>query len=104
MVSNPRIQTAFGQVLKELRNERGLSQQQLAFDSDLDRTYISLLERGLRLPTLGTVFRIANALNLRMIIGAENGASTDYSRRFWIIWKVESGSVDSIRGQTVDYC
>lgn len=64
MISNPRIQTAFGQVLKELRNEHGLSQQQLAFDSDLDRTYISLLERGLRLPTLGTVFRIAEVVKV----------------------------------------
>jgi transcriptional regulator with XRE-family HTH domain len=64
MISNPRLQTVFGQVLKDLRNERGLSQQQLAFDSDLDRTYISLLERGLRLPTLGTIFRIAEVLKL----------------------------------------
>ena len=61
MISHPRIQTAFGQILKDLRNERGLSQQQLAFDSDLDRTYISLLERGLRLPTLGTVFKVASS-------------------------------------------
>ena len=62
MISHPRIQTAFGLVLKDLRNERGLSQQQLAFDSGLDRTYISLLERGLRLPTLGTVFKVAEVL------------------------------------------
>ena len=61
MISHPRLQTAFGLVLKDLRNERGLSQQQLAFDSDLDRTYISLLERGLRLPTLGTVFKVASS-------------------------------------------
>ena len=64
MISHPRIQTAFGLVLKDLRNERGLSQQQLAFDSDLDRTYISLLERGLRLPTLGTVFKVAEVLKV----------------------------------------
>ena len=64
MISHPRIQTAFGLILKDLRNERGLSQQQLAFDSDLDRTYISLLERGLRLPTLGTVFKVAEVLKV----------------------------------------
>ena len=64
MISHPRIQTAFGLVLKDLRNERGLSQQQLAFDSDLDRTYISLLERGLRLPTLGTVSKVAEVLKV----------------------------------------
>jgi transcriptional regulator with XRE-family HTH domain len=64
MISIPRLQNTFGQVLKELRNENGLSQQQLAFDSELDRTYISLLERGLRLPTLGTIFKIAEVLKL----------------------------------------
>ena len=62
MISHPRLQAAFGQILKDLRNERGLSQQQLAFDSDLDRTYISLLERGLRLPTLGTVLILLRCL------------------------------------------
>ena len=64
MISIPRLQNTFGQVLKELRNENDLSQQQLAFDSELDRTYISLLERGLRLPTLGTIFKIAEVLKL----------------------------------------
>ncbi len=64
MISIPRLQNTFGQVLKELRDEHGLSQQQLAFDSELDRTYISLLERGLRLPTLGTIFKIAEVLKL----------------------------------------
>ena len=64
MISMPRLQLAFGQVLKELRTEKGLSQQQLSFDSELDRTYISLLERGLRLPTLGTIFKIAEVFKL----------------------------------------
>ncbi len=64
MISIPRLQGTFGQVLKELRDENGLSQQQLAFESELDRTYISLLERGLRLPTLGTIFKIAEVLKL----------------------------------------
>lgn len=64
MISIPRLQNTFGQVLKELRDEHGLSQQQLAFDSELDRTYISLLERGLRLPTLGTIFKLAEVLKL----------------------------------------
>ena len=64
MISIPRLQTTFGQVLKALRDEHGLSQQQLALDSDLDRTYISLLERGLRQPTLGTVFKIAEVLKV----------------------------------------
>jgi len=62
MATLPRLQDAFGQVLKDLRTERGLSQQQLALDSELDRTYISLLERGLRQPTLSTIFQLAEVL------------------------------------------
>jgi len=36
----------FGERLKELRKERGISQEQLAFKADLHRTYISSIERG----------------------------------------------------------
>ncbi len=53
----------FGQVLQESRSEKGLSQEQLAQLSDLDRTYISLLERGLRQPSLKTIFDLAKNLN-----------------------------------------
>ena len=37
----------------------GLSQETLAFNTDLHRTYISLLERGLRQPSLETIFTLA---------------------------------------------
>ncbi len=42
-----------------------MSQQELAFEADLDRTYISLLERGLRQPTLATLFTLAEQLDIR---------------------------------------
>lgn len=58
------IQLVFGQVLKSLREERGISQQDLAFDADIDRTYVSMLERGIRQPSLQVVFDIAGALNM----------------------------------------
>lgn len=64
MPSLPTLQRAFADVLKTLRTEAGLSQQQLALESDLDRTYISLLERGMRQPSLGTIFRIATVLKV----------------------------------------
>jgi transcriptional regulator with XRE-family HTH domain len=57
------IKKAFGEVLKEVRTARGMSQDALAFASDLDRTYISLLERGLRQPSLSTLFSLAAALD-----------------------------------------
>ncbi len=52
----------FGQVLREIRQERGYSQEQLGFKSGYHRTYISLLERGLKNPTLNTLFDLAQAL------------------------------------------
>ena len=52
----------FGLVLQELRKEANLSQEKLAELAGYDRTYISLLERGLRQPTITTIFDIAKAL------------------------------------------
>ncbi|MCP5244812.1 MAG: helix-turn-helix transcriptional regulator, partial [Burkholderiales bacterium] len=54
----------FGKVLRELRNRAGLSQEQLGLECNLDRTFISLLERGLRQPTLTTLFVLAQKLNV----------------------------------------
>jgi len=54
---------AFGRVVKELRLRKGLSQQSLSFESDMDRTYVSLLERGMRRPTLNTILNLAKALD-----------------------------------------
>jgi transcriptional regulator with XRE-family HTH domain len=53
----------FGKVLREMRETNKISQEKLAEYCDLDRTYISLLERGLRQPTITTIFRLAKALN-----------------------------------------
>jgi transcriptional regulator with XRE-family HTH domain len=54
----------FGRVLREIRTERGLSQEQLGFDSGYHRTYISFLERGMKNPTLATVFDLAETLDV----------------------------------------
>ena len=61
-VSGP--EKAFGQALREIRQKRELSQEQLGFDSGLDRTYISLVERGIRSPTIRTVVKLAEVLNV----------------------------------------
>lgn len=58
------VETVFGQVLRAARLEQGLSQEQLGFESGYHRTYISLLERGLKSPSLKTVFQLARALHL----------------------------------------
>jgi transcriptional regulator with XRE-family HTH domain len=58
------IAIVFGHLLQEKRQEKGLSQEQLAQQCNLDRTYISLLERGLRQPTLNTLFSLSKALGI----------------------------------------
>lgn len=56
------IESAIGVVIKRAREAKGLSQEKLAEYSHVDRTYISVLERGLKSPTLKTLERIAAAL------------------------------------------
>ena len=55
---------AFGIVLKQFRTKKALSQEELAHRSSLDRTYISLLERGLRSPTINTLFALCRSLEI----------------------------------------
>lgn len=52
----------FGRVLRRRREEAGLTQEQLSFEADIRRTYVSLLELGHSAPTLTVLFRIAAAL------------------------------------------
>jgi transcriptional regulator with XRE-family HTH domain len=51
-------------VLKLARNGAGISQEELAEAADIDRTYPSLLERGLRQPTLAVLIAVAYALEI----------------------------------------
>ena len=55
---------AFGAALRDVRMEHGLSQEALAELGGFDRIYPSLLERGLRTPTLTAIFRLADALDV----------------------------------------
>lgn len=55
----------FGEVIRELRDERGLSQEALAAKAGLHRTQISLIERGQRSVRLDTIERLAKALRVQ---------------------------------------
>lgn len=57
---------AFGSVLRELRKRQLLSQEKLAFEAGLDRTYISLLEVGQRSPSLDTMLALSRALQITL--------------------------------------
>jgi transcriptional regulator with XRE-family HTH domain len=56
---------AFGQVLRETRQSLEISQEKLGLDSGYHRTYISLLERGEKSPTLTTIYNLSKTLDVR---------------------------------------
>lgn len=55
---------AFGAVVRELRLEAELTQEQLGFEAGIRRTFVSVLELGQQQPTLTTIFKLAPALGL----------------------------------------
>jgi len=56
---------AFGAAIREIREEQGLSQEELALEAELDRSYFGGVERGERNVSLANVFRIADALGIQ---------------------------------------
>jgi transcriptional regulator with XRE-family HTH domain len=55
---------AFGQALRDVRQQTGISQEQLGLDAGFDRTFISLIERGMQSPSVRTVVRLAEVLGV----------------------------------------
>ena len=55
-------EVAFGEVLRELRKEQGLSQERLALEAGVERNYISLLELGKNSASLKMIFKLARVL------------------------------------------
>ena len=58
------IRRQVGLNVRQIRQERGWSQEDLAFESGLDRTYISGVERGVRNPTVLVLSELAQALKV----------------------------------------
>jgi len=72
----------FGRVLRTLRKRARLTQEKLGFEAELERNYISLLERGKRQPTLTTIVRLARPLGesaSQLIALVESAGATDSS-------------------------
>ena len=59
------IQKLIGQNVRAFREERGWSQEQLAFEAGLHRTYVSGIERGVRNPTATVIEQLAIALKVK---------------------------------------
>jgi len=64
MTNREHIQAAFGRQLRKFREAKALTQGTLAEKANMDRTYISDIERGMRNPGIKNVARLAKALNL----------------------------------------
>ena len=63
MPTTAALNSAFGALLREARQATGISQDELAARADIHRTYVSLLERGIKTPTLETFMRLCAAVD-----------------------------------------
>ena len=67
MMPHPAMQdwrAVLGKNVRRIRQQRGLTQEQLAFEAEIDLTYVGGIERGKRNPSLLVMARIANALSV----------------------------------------
>ena len=76
-MSDPLLRT-IGSTIRSLRRERGLSQEALADRADIDRSYMSGVERGLRNISVLNLARVAKALDVTLVelIGPIDSIST----------------------------
>lgn len=65
-VRDNKLIAQFGKHLKELREERGLSQEELANDADIPINQVGRIERGEINPSLSTLHSIAKALKIKL--------------------------------------
>jgi transcriptional regulator with XRE-family HTH domain len=66
ILRNESTLTSLANNVKKHRKQAGLSQEELAFQCDIDRTYISKVERGVANPSLLILVKIAEMLNVRI--------------------------------------
>jgi len=66
MDSKQEILIKFGEKVRKIRKEKGLSQEELAHNANLHRTYIGMIERAEKNITLISIERIANALEVKI--------------------------------------
>ena len=63
-IASMHVREVLAQNLRRLRRDRGISQEALADSADIDRSYISALERGVYGATIDMVDKLANALGM----------------------------------------
>jgi transcriptional regulator with XRE-family HTH domain len=65
-MAGPRLSPAFAKALRSHRKAKGISRERLAHAAGLHRTYVGLIERGQRNPTLDAAHALARALGMRL--------------------------------------
>ena len=68
MTKEHRFIKKLGQAVRQLRDDREISQMALASEAGLDKTYIGLIERAEVNPTVGTLLKIADALGVELVV------------------------------------
>lgn len=63
--SSGAFELPFGAALRRVRLAAGMSQEQLALESGVQRNFISLIETGRNQPTIGTIVKLARALGMK---------------------------------------
>ena len=69
----PKILIKFGERVRELRKEKKLSQEELAHNAGLHRTYVGMIERAEKNITLVNIEKVANALGIELKDFFDNG-------------------------------
>ena len=76
--ASPYRRAMLGDELRKARERAGLTQEKLGFEAGVHRTYVSMLERDVKSPTLDVLFRLCKALSVRpsrLIARIEKGAN-----------------------------
>jgi transcriptional regulator with XRE-family HTH domain len=64
MLNKEKIAEKIGENIRIARENKKISQEKLAFKLELDRTYISMMERGKRMPSVMTLYALAKELKV----------------------------------------
>ena len=96
------IATALGLRIRELRNERHMSQEELAFKAGISETHLGQIERALKNPTVDTVDKIAGALGVSITaLFTDEQAKPDAGNP--VISKINAHLMDMTEDQQRDF-
>ncbi|HEX4334333.1 MAG TPA: helix-turn-helix transcriptional regulator [Polyangiaceae bacterium] len=84
---------AIGQRIRQLREDAGLNKEQLAFEADFSKGHLSSLERGLVMPTVGSLERLADVLGVLVIDLINDPSKGDRERLIDLSRFISSGAL-----------